>query len=1056
MTVVKRQAQSPAGVSSEVEVLKALKSLFEHHKALDEKVREKLRLAMERVSQLEEELNKSSDELTTLRAKSGTTEPTVIANGHIKSSEDKRTSRSSSTEDGDVTSDFKSLLEKQSTDLLQSRSRISELTNRVKDLEDSLKYAENIHHDLNEENRRLRDNLRENNAQKEDQEERISTLEQRYLNAQRESTALHDLTEKLNREMVSKDGDIKLLQEKINGLTDKLQLSEQRLSQVESEKRQEALIRDQELVSKSPEESERQLSLEDRILRLESQLDEKAAELARARQREKMNDEHNQRLSATVDKLLAESNERLQSHLKERMSSLEEKNLLAQDLEKMRKLLEEAQHEKEKIHSDLNKAKAEVDGLRSEVHSLKSESMHSVVAHVHPARRAVPMKCAPSRTDWLRLDQSLERSSFDQSESEFSHADDGESVIDSVIMSPTGHTDAQALALMLQEQLDAINNEILLIQEEKQSTEQRAEELESQVGSMESSMSLMARSRNFDIHPLTGVSPTPSGRSTPSISRISPSTSEYMSQLYSTSASNAYAHMMSAMDSDEMRHRREDQSPRPMRQTPIRQRPGYMESGAYSNPGLRDVVYGNSVPPDVLPRPMTMSSSIEDYDQHRGFASTPSMDSLDRRMVPGSGPGSHLHYPVYLTQSPLPKKKSLVSRLFTSKRDKLKQQQLQQHQLYSNNFVVESDYVSLPELSAMSMSPTMMSSSTISSQQGLGAGLVGQKGDYDRRRNKKHELLAEAMKAGTPFALWNGPTIVAWLELWVGMPAWYVAACRANVKSGGIMSSLSDAEIQREIGISSPLHRLKLRLAIQEMVALTSPSAPKPNQTSLAYGSMNHEWIGNEWYVLSPDVLSDPRSCHRLPSLGLSQYRSTFMECLVDARMLDHLTKKDLRLHLKMLDAFHRTSLQFGIACLKRLNYDKDLLDERRRNSENENTGQSMDNFSHHLNTLFADVLVWSNDRVMKWCDSIGLKEYSYNLTESGVHGALVALDDAFDSSQMALALQIPTQNLQVSPCLSLDERVPVFSFTRQARQVLDREFHELLQKGTDRRFDEV
>ena len=51
---------------------------------------------------------------------------------------------------------------------------------------------------------------------------------------------------------------------------------------------------------------------------------------------------------------------------------------------------------------------------------------------------------------------------------------------------------------------------------------------------------------------------------------------------------------------------------------------------------------------------------------------------------------------------------------------------------------------------------------------------------------------------------------------------------------------------------------------------------------------------------------------------------------------------------------------------------------------------------------------------MIKWAQAIGLKDYANNLIESGVHGALISLDESFDHNSMALALQIPSSSQQV------------------------------------------
>ncbi|XP_041980103.1 liprin-alpha-1 isoform X3 [Aricia agestis] len=980
MTVVKRQAAAQSGVSSEVEVLKALKSLFEHHKALDEKVRERLRVALERNTALEEELALTKEELQQYK-QSDTDGDKPKENGTVSGSPDngeQQAPKDGSTEgsDGGRLAELQNTIAKQSAELSSWQRRVAELNNKVTDLEDKLAKGEKELAKKQDEVAKLQRDLRENVAQKEDQEERITTLEKRYLNAQRESTSLHDLNEKLEQELQHKQAQLKLQEEKIAAIEEKLELSTQKLAQMSSlPEMEEQLKARMEALSQA---QERHGSAEDRIQRLEASVEEKNAELMRLNQRLRMNEEHNTRLSATVDKLLSESNDRLQVHLKERMHSLDEKNALTQELEKTRKYADELIAEKSDILKELAKWRMETEQLKRQMLqaeiAFNIQQTDALTRSLSPAAPQPPPALYPHKLDgsWEKLQQAHALVSVQQAFDVTSDAENSEG------SGAEGHTDAAALALMLQEQLDAINTEIRLIQEEKQSTEARAEELESRVGSYEH-MNVVSR-RAESPPPAASPSRPPHHKYHTAPASMSPAHSHYR---VPPSASESLPSSQLQLCED-------------MGGVGV----GVGVPGAESPAGARALRLERAARAVHADRERTRTYCPAPYDSTSimsgSLARIPIHSSSQESLggMAGAWGGSSPGLPRGVSAaasaasiaSMQQKKRGIKSSLgrFFSKKEKAGM-------------------------------PMQQGSRGLSSASALGlAGMADEEHapaplaphqDYARTKGKdrdyRHELLGEAMRAGTPFALWNGPTVVAWLELWVGMPAWYVAACRANVKSGAIMSALSDQEIQREIGISNPLHRLKLRLAIQEMVSLTSPSAPRGTAcAALAFGDMNHEWIGNVW----------------LPSLGLPQYRTTFMECLVDARMLEHLTKRDLRTQLKMVDSFHRTSLHFGVACLKRVGYSVRALEERRRASEH----------------VVRDVLVWTNERLQRWLATVNLKEYANNLSESGVHGALIALDDNFDANSMALALQIPTQNTQ-------------------ARQILEVEYNALLASGTDR-----
>ncbi|XP_077407192.1 liprin-alpha-3-like isoform X3 [Vanacampus margaritifer] len=824
MTVVKRQAQSPAGVSSEVEVLKALKSLFEHHKALDEKVRERLRVALERVSMLEDQLAASSQEVISLRDQIKRRQQGVdggkdrLPNGPASGLEDSELERQREVE-----------IERQRAELSQLKERLALMCRQVGEIEEQLAAARREVTKSEEANQKLQREVKEALCQREDMEERITTLERRYLSAQREATSLHDIKDKLENELASKESLHRQSEEKNRQLQERLDEAKQKLQQTlqRAETLPEIEAQLAQRVAALNKAEERHGNFEERLRQMEAQLEEKNQELQRARQREKMNDEHNKRLSDTVDKLLSESNERLQLHLKERMAALEEKNALSEELANMKKIQDDLLANKEQLLAELERIQLELDQLRG-----RPGSSYSRAGSVSSLPSTLFRRSLPGSASELRYPQGggslptgyssnsggvvvrrTHRGRWGQARDDCNKygewdagtmmgpgfegvegvcsddEDDRETLFGSELLSPSGQTDVQTLAIMLQEQLEAINKEIKLIQEEKESTELRAEEIESRV----SSVALDAPSI-----PLGGRDSVCRGYMTPSITSSTLASPSPPSSGHST--------------------------PR-LPHSPAREND---RQNSKDGEECRALALIDSNPPAV-PRALRLDRMTHTHpgaglDDHREFRSlsadgaiTASQDSLHKAS----------------------KKKSIkssIGRLFGKK---------------------EKGRIGAPGRESTSLASTPSDDLGPADPLGLaklGTGTV----EKDRRSKKKHDLLEEACRQGLPFASWDGPTVVTWLELWVGMPAWYVAACRANVKSGAIMANLSDTEIQREIGISNPLHRLKLRLAIQEMVSLTSPSAPASTRSSTSNIWMTHAEMESLAATTKPACLATP------------------------------------------------------------------------------------------------------------------------------------------------------------------------------------------------------
>ncbi|TGZ75602.1 hypothetical protein CRM22_000248 [Opisthorchis felineus] len=302
-----------------------------------------------------------------------------------------------------------------------------------------------------------------------------------------------------------------------------------------------------------------------------------------------------------------------------------------------------------------------------------------------------------------------------------------------------------------------------------------------------------------------------------------------------------------------------------------------------------------------------------------------------------------------------------------------------------------------------------------------------------------------------PFC-WSAEQVLIWLSEYACLPSGCLEAAKQCHLDGKQLTTLSEFEAPKLLRLTDAGLRRKLHLALEDLRVHGSPGVsrfPGPSH-------IRPEWVCNTWLRchiglthLAPffairrvdgrvlaslavcgmskqsnqkhltkgntevRLISSPRGPFggdgSLPSLGPTNMsgeygrgasRKEFCRILLGVNFdkssekvqSEGLSGADLPPAAKnLLGKNEVRSLRAGLELLRRFNFDIELL-ERTRECEN------------RLDSL----LLWTNENIAKWLDTIGLRAYTHGISNTGLHGAYMVLDPTFSVNRLVKQLRLP------------------------------------------------